>query len=342
MPIISNLLAKGFSNSTLSHTICPPPSQFDPERDMPDLSGKVTLVTGGNSGIGYHTVRHLLLKNAKVYLAARSVSKAAEAIAKLKEDTGKEAIMLKLDLGDLPSIKKAAAEFLQKEEGLDILFNNAGVMVPPLDQLTSQGYDLQFGTNVLGHYYFTMLLFPALQRSTASRGIRARVINTSSSAHEFAPGNGLDWSVVKGGLERDATIAKWGASRIPGKGANWQLYGISKMGNVLFTHILNRYHGDDVISITLHPGVIRTDLARHGTSMEQYLAEKMLYPIELGPLSQLWAGTMPEAEETAVGAYLIPWARIGKADPRAANEATQDELKGYLEEQVRVFETSTS
>ncbi|KAF8509028.1 NAD(P)-binding protein [Hysterangium stoloniferum] len=365
MPIISNTLAKCIPNSPLSHTLFPPQSKFDPQRDMPDLSGKVglpdivdlgfpqissciyfllkiTLVTGGNSGIGYQTVRHLLLKNAKVYLAARSASKAAEAVAKLKEETGKEAIVLKLDLGDLSSVKNAAAEYLQKEERLDILFNNAGVMAPPFDQLTSQGYDLQFGTNVLGHYYFTMLLFPVLRHSTTARGIRARVINTSSLAHTWAPGNGLDWSVVKGGPDRDAKIAKWGTSSIPGKGANWHLYGISKIGNIFFTHILNRYHGDEVISIALHPGGIRSGLQRHGSSMEQYLSEKILHPIEFGPLSQLWAGTMPEAEETAVGAYLVPWARIGNADPRAANVATQDELKAYLEDQIRVFESSAS
>lgn len=84
-------------------------------------------MTGGNTGIGFHTVRELLLKNAKVYLAARSPSKAKEAIEKLEKETGKESILLQLDLGDLNSIKKAAREFLSKENKLDILFNNACV-----------------------------------------------------------------------------------------------------------------------------------------------------------------------------------------------------------------------
>lgn len=120
-------------------------------------------MTGANTGIGYQTVRELLLKNAMVYLAARSPSKAKEAVTKLKEDTGKVALFLQLDLADLHSVRKAAQEFLDKEDRLDILFNNAyvffsfiktilyntitfhnrGVMIPPTDQLTAQGYDLR-------------------------------------------------------------------------------------------------------------------------------------------------------------------------------------------------------
>ncbi|KAF8511732.1 NAD(P)-binding protein [Hysterangium stoloniferum] len=254
---------------------------------VPDLSGKVGLPDivdlsfpqisyCGNSRIGYQTVRHLLLKNAKVYLAARSASKAAEAVAKLKEETGKETIVLKLDLGDLSNVKRAAAEYLQKEERLDILFKIWTLISNTL------------GTNVLGHYYFTMPLFPALRRSTTARGIRARVINTSSLAHVWAPGNGLDWSVVKGGP--DAKIAKWERRA----SLEMELIGIC-MGSARY---LKRYHGDEVISIALHPGGIRSGLQRHGS-------EKILHPIEFGPLSQLWAGTMPEAEETAVRAFRI-------------------------------------
>jgi hypothetical protein len=122
------------------------PPSFLPERDMPDLSGKVrstrprvrdpttngrapqiAFVTGGNTGIGYHTVRQLLLKNATVYLAARSQEKAADAIRRLEEETAKQAVFIELDLADLPSVRRAAEAFLAQEARLDLLFNNGCV-----------------------------------------------------------------------------------------------------------------------------------------------------------------------------------------------------------------------
>ncbi|KIO23027.1 hypothetical protein M407DRAFT_215532, partial [Tulasnella calospora MUT 4182] len=129
----------------------PPKSKFDPSRDMPDLTGKVIIVTGGNTGIGKHTIRALLNKNAKVYMASRSKERAEKAIADLKQETGKDAIFLELDLASLDKVTKAAKEFMSKEPALHILFNSGGVMVPPIEQVTEDGYDLQFGTNVLGH-----------------------------------------------------------------------------------------------------------------------------------------------------------------------------------------------
>ncbi|KAF8659670.1 hypothetical protein AX16_001811, partial [Volvariella volvacea WC 439] len=126
----------------------PPASKFSVD-DIPDLTGKVVIVTGGNTGIGKETVKALLAHNAKVYLAARSQEKASQAIKDLLQETGKEAIFLKLDLSDLKSIKRSAEEFQSKEKELHILFNNAGVMFPPVSEITTDGYDLQFGTNVL-------------------------------------------------------------------------------------------------------------------------------------------------------------------------------------------------
>jgi len=131
----------------------PPASHFT-VKDIPDLSGKVIIVTGANTGIGKETAKALLSHNAKVYIAARSKEKAEQAIADLKDQTGKEAIFLKLDLSDLNSVKAAAEEFQSQEKALHVLFNNAGVMMPPMDQLTTQGYDLQIGTNTLGPFYF--------------------------------------------------------------------------------------------------------------------------------------------------------------------------------------------
>lgn len=146
---LSRLLVGLAPHTQLSNTFFPPPSTYEPGRDMPDLTGKVRLsesrsllyrlpvfltclwplqvaiVTGGNSGIGYETTKQHLLKGARVYLAARSESKAQAAIARLEVETGKRAIWLELDLSDLTSVKRAAKTFLEAEAQLDILFNNA-------------------------------------------------------------------------------------------------------------------------------------------------------------------------------------------------------------------------
>ncbi|TFY69199.1 hypothetical protein EVJ58_g553 [Rhodofomes roseus] len=117
---------------------------------MPDLTGQVMLVTGGNAGLGKETVKALLEHNAKVYMGARDEQKARAAIEELKEKTGKEAVFLELNLANLASVKKSAEDFLSKEKQLHVLFNNAGVTCMPIEWVTDDGYDLTFGTNVVG------------------------------------------------------------------------------------------------------------------------------------------------------------------------------------------------
>ncbi|KAG9077246.1 hypothetical protein FRC06_009012 [Ceratobasidium sp. 370] len=188
--------------------VSPPKSLFTVEQ-IPDLTGQVVIVRGdadnqvlfsGNTGIGKETCKGPLLKNAKVYLAALSKAKANDAIEWLKNETnGKTAIFLQLDLADFSSIRKAVGEFKSKEQELHVLFNNAGVMVPPVEQRTADGYDLQFGTNVLGHYLLTTLLLPTLIRtakhSTAAGG-HARIVHTSSAAMKRPPRGGIVWGTL--------------------------------------------------------------------------------------------------------------------------------------------------
>ncbi|KAI0686200.1 hypothetical protein C8Q76DRAFT_862721 [Earliella scabrosa] len=150
----------------LKRALPPPRPNWSPD-DIPDLSGKVALVTGGNTGIGRETVKALLRKNAKVYLAARSPTKARKAIEELAAETGgKTAHFLQLDLSDLSAVRDAAHEFARRESRLDILFLNAGIMCPPADQLTAQGYDLMMGTNIIGHFLLLRLLYPCLLPSS--------------------------------------------------------------------------------------------------------------------------------------------------------------------------------
>ncbi|KAI0372200.1 NAD(P)-binding protein [Pilatotrama ljubarskyi] len=302
----------------------PPKSKFSVEQ-IPDLAGRIVIVTGGNAGIGYETVKALLQHNAKVYMASRSKAKADAAIASLKEATGKEAIFLELDLSSLASVKKAAQEYLSKEKELHILFNNAGVMWPPVDQFTKDGYDLQFGTNVLGHFYFTELLMPALLAGVqTSPDQHTRVITTSSSGAYFEV---LHWDTFKDSPAR--------------KKMNTQaLYFQSKLGNaVVANQVAKRYGDKGVISISVNPGNIRSELQRYVPGPVRRIMYLMLYPTPYGALTQLFAGSMPEALKYN-GEFLIPWARLGKCRAEAYDPEIGERLWKWLEEQVKAFEAS--
>lgn len=133
---------------------------FDPQRDIADLTGKVFLVTGA-AGIGGETARVLLSKNATVYVAGRNRAKSESAIEAIKKSTGKQSChFLQVDLADLKSVKAGAETFLAQADRLDVLILNAGVMACPPAMRTEQGYDMQFGTNVLGHHYLLSCVRP--------------------------------------------------------------------------------------------------------------------------------------------------------------------------------------
>ncbi|EGO20387.1 hypothetical protein SERLADRAFT_477926 [Serpula lacrymans var. lacrymans S7.9] len=299
-------------------TLCPTKTDFAADK-IPDMSGKVVIVTGGNAGIGRETVRALLVKNAKVYLAARNPSKAQEAIDDLRESTGKEALFLKLDLADLKSVKASAQEFLSKETRLDVLFNNGGVMIPPIEQLTADGYDLQFGTNVLGHFFFTQLLLPLLLSSAqSSPDGKVRVVNTSSAGHSLGS---LDYATVRDGPERK-------------KKGTMMLYSQSKFGNVVFALELHRRYGaQGIVSTSLHPGLIKTELLRHASKWS-WISDLMLYDVAHGALNQLYAGTVPEAVNLG-GKYLVPWVKVSSAIESTNDPEEGRKLWTWLEEQVR-------
>ncbi|KAJ7612595.1 hypothetical protein FB45DRAFT_1036817 [Roridomyces roridus] len=257
----------------------------------------VVVVTGGNTGIGYHTVKQLLLKYAKVYIAGRSAERVAAAIKSLEAETnGKKAIFLELDLGDLRRM------------------DESGVFSGPPETLTAQGLDLEFGTNVLGHFFFTQLLLPALTKSSQYNKVPARVINTSSFFHPFAPGPGVDFITVKGGPERDAWIKKAGVN----VGAPMGLYGQSKFGNILVSNYWAKTYSDALVSCAVHPGWIKSDITR------------------MGALTQLWAGTVATPAQIA-GEYVVPWGKIGKPDKRTTNAKVEVDVISFLKEQIEGF-----
>ncbi|KAK0481149.1 NAD(P)-binding protein [Armillaria luteobubalina] len=295
-----------------------PPSPKWSADDIPDLSGRVIMVTGGNTGIGRETIRALLRRNAKVYMAARDEVKARNTIRELLQDTGKEAILLRLDLASLESVRAAAAEFTSKETELHVLFNNAGVMWPPLHQISVDGYDLQFATNIMGHFLLTHLLLGSLKAGANSLPEKkSRVINTSSGTIYLT--HRINWDTLVDGLKRRGSSTE-------------ALYYQSKFANVLFSNELARRYGNEgIISISLNPGNIDSELLRHKPPIFKYLSPYILYSTTYGALTQLWAGTTPEAV-VCNGMFLAPWARIGRPNSCTNDPAVAKKLWDWLEE----------
>jgi NAD(P)-dependent dehydrogenase (short-subunit alcohol dehydrogenase family) len=211
--------------------------------NIPDQTGRLALVTGANTGIGFETARALALKGARVVLACRSLEKGQQAVQRIEaESPSGEVAAEQLDLADLSSIESFAARFSAQETQLDLLILNAGVMVPP-ESKTAQGFELQFGVNHLGHFALAGRLLPLLE---ATKG--ARVVVVSSTAARRGTMNFDDLHFEK----RDY--------------AAWPAYGQSKLANQLFTLELQSRlvkNGSQVLVTAAHPGWTATDLQRH-------------------------------------------------------------------------------
>ncbi|KAJ4477262.1 NAD-P-binding protein [Lentinula aciculospora] len=314
----------------------PPKPTWKAPDDVPDLTGKIFLVTGGNVGIGRETCRVLVACNAKVYLAARSEERALTAIDDICKSTGKSNIrFLKIDLADLASVRTAADKYISMEQELHVLINNAGVLYSPgIGPQTAQGYDVQFGVHVLGHYFFTLLLMPTLLRTAkgevSGTPLPVRVISVSSDAHEMtAPKEGIVWDSLQKG---DAAVPA--RKKLTGT----RLYGQSKLGVVLISSELARRYGDQgVIAISLHPGGVKSELLRHLHPIIAWIVEKIrIYPISLGIITSLYSATS-EAVLEMNGEYLTAWARRQIPSKHAQNVEMGKRLWKWCEEQVFSF-----
>ncbi|KAJ7170001.1 hypothetical protein C8R46DRAFT_220507 [Mycena filopes] len=298
----------------------PPKSKFTVD-DIPDLTGRVIIVTGGNGGIGFEIIKAVLFKNAKVYMLSRSRERAEAAISRLKSETGKEALFIQLDLADLDSVRKATDEFKSKETKLDVLFNNGGVMNTPIDQLTKQGFDMQFGTNVIGHYLLTKRLLPLLLTAAkSSPDKKARVVHQSSSAQMFVDTINLD------ALTDVPARKKLGSAK---------MYMESKLGNVVLSNELARRYGPEgLVSTSGNPGNLKTDLQRTTPGAFMMLFGWMFSPAPFGALTPLYGGVSVDSVDLN-GKYLIPWARVGEMRKEAADPVLGEKLWKWLEEQTQ-------
>ena len=215
--------------------------------NIPPMDGKIAVVTGANSGLGYYTSLGLAVKNATVVMACRNILKAETARRKIeKEFSDARLELIELDLADLRSIKRFSEELHAKYDRLDLLVNNAGLMAIPYYK-TADGFEMQFGVNHLGHFALTGLLMDMLLKTEGSR-----VVNVSSSAHKF-------------GRIRFEDI-NWEKNY-----RKWKAYGMSKLANLLFTdELVRRLEGkpDELIVTAAHPGYADTELQSKGAEMK--------------------------------------------------------------------------
>ncbi|KAI4283793.1 MAG: hypothetical protein L6R38_001909 [Xanthoria sp. 2 TBL-2021] len=298
--------------------------KFRPDKDIPDLSGKVIVITGGNNGLGKESVLQLAKHNpARIFLAARTPSKADAAIEEVKDAVPSANISyLKLDLCSFKSISAAAQEFKSHSPRLDILMNNAGIMATPLAE-TEDGYESQFGTNHMGHALFTKLLMPILLKTAEVEGSDVRIVNLSSEGHNLAPR-------PQGILFDEAKLKKQGP---------WARYGQSKLANILFTkELASRY--PSITSVAIHPGVILTDLfaPNQQSNMLVKYGVKLIGPLFMadvatGAWNQLW-GAAGKKSEVMSGNYYTPVGACSQGSKWAQKKDLAQELWAWTEQEL--------
>jgi NAD(P)-dependent dehydrogenase (short-subunit alcohol dehydrogenase family) len=272
------------------------------ESDIPDQAGRVAIVTGANSGIGFETARALAQKGARVVLACRDTGRGRDAEQRLRAALPQaDARFMPLDLGSLASVESFCKDFAAEEPKLDILCNNAGVMMPPLGR-TADGFELQLGTNHLGHFALTGRLLPLLRR-----GENARVVSVSSVGHYLGR---IDFDDLQ-------SEKRYGPLRA---------YGQSKLANLLFVRELARRleaRGEPIVAAGAHPGSTRTNLQQHSRLFSAVVAVFSQEPAG-GALPTLRAATAPGVRG---GDYFGPgrlFEMMGPPRPARSTPASKD------------------
>lgn len=247
------------------------------------LDGKTVVITGANTGIGKETAIDLAKRGARIIMACRDMERGQAALKEVVENSANENVTcMKLDLSDTKSIREFADNINKGEEKLNILLNNAGVMVCPYGK-TADGFEMQIGVNHMGHFLLTYLLLDLIKKSAP-----ARIITVSSVAHKFGSINLED-------INSEKSYDKNGA------------YAQSKLANVLFTRSLaKRLEGTGVTAYSLHPGVVQTDLWRHLNGPQQFVM-KVASPFTKnstqGAQTSIYCAVEPSLEKESGGYY---------------------------------------
>lgn len=250
-----------------------------------NLTGKCVLITGGSGGIGAETARALAATGAQVTVTARDLGKVRGVVESIRADTGASVAVGELELGSLASIRAFAERFVAEHDKLDILINNAGVMACP-QSTTQDGFELQFGSNHLGHFLLTSLVAPKLISG-------ARIVSLSSAAHQISPVVFEDIQFERRPYDK------------------WLAYGQSKTANALFAVGLNtRLKSRAIEAFSVHPGMIQTDLMRHQSEEDRARSRAMrdsgkvkYKTVQAGAATSVYAATAPELAGHG-GAYL--------------------------------------
>ncbi|KAL5049497.1 hypothetical protein BDW71DRAFT_176023 [Aspergillus fruticulosus] len=300
---------------------------------LPSLAGKVYLVTGGNTGVGFHTVEELAKHGARVYMGARSPGKAEAAIDKIRADTPTADVhFLHMDLMNLQSVVAAAKQFEEKESKLHGLVNNAGIMATPF-ALSGDGFEAQWQTNYLSHWVLTWHLLDILTKTLQEEGLApgsVRIVDVTSDGHSFAPKVGIDFKDInqeKGGL--------------------WSRYGQSKVGNILHAKQLNKLYGPDgtetakrgIWTAAVHPGHLDTNLNKQ-TAFPKFVntvlkALGAYSHAREGAYNSVFAVASPDFKAADSGEYFVP----GQKKKQPSKVAQDTEMAGRLwkwtEEEMR-------
>jgi NAD(P)-dependent dehydrogenase (short-subunit alcohol dehydrogenase family) len=298
------------------------------EMDIPDQSGRIAVVTGANGGLGFETARALAAKGALVVMAARNLDKAEVARRAIVEGNATANLDVRaLDLAALASVREFAEGVVRDHDRVDLLINNAGVMATPRTE-TADGFELQFGTNHLGHFALTAQLMPALLRAPA-----ARVVTVTSTGRHFRTRLDPDDPHLMNDYDP------------------WRAYGRAKMANLHFAVELNRRlaaAGALATSLVAHPGYANTDLqaqsARAGSGASQRFFATTVRWVGMSPragaLPQLRAATDPQARGGEL--YTPRWVNVGPPVRRPITSRSQDRREMELLWDVSEQETGVT
>lgn len=300
-------------------------TSFNPLTDIPNLGGKVCLVTGANSGLGEATVAALAAHSpAKIYLAARSRSKAEAALERIKstsvEASNTDISILDLDLASFDSVKKAATRVNDEVDRLDILQLNGGIAMLPHDT-TKDGFELQFGTNYLGHVLLTQLLMPKLLATARLPDADVRIVSMSSVGHKtFASKEGIHFDQLQTPMESHSG---------PG------LYAQAMLAKILFCRELARRY-PQITSSSLHPGTVMSNVWTGASNTNFFV--KLLFAVvvpltgvsnEEGAKTQLWCSFSEDVEN---GGYYEPIGKGGQDSPLSRDPNLAEKMWDWTEE----------
>ncbi|RHZ71731.1 hypothetical protein Glove_255g7 [Diversispora epigaea] len=287
--------------------------------DIPDLQGKIAIVTGANTGIGFATAQELARKNAHVFIACRNQTKGEKTVDEIKQVTGNDKVeYLPLDLSSLKSVLKATELFLDRKLPLHILVNNAGIMATPFT-LTEDGIQDQFAINHIGHFLFTIKLLPTIEASAPSR-----IVNVCSDAYYYAPECGIDFENINN----------------PDACSTYSRYCQSKLANILFSLELNKRLADKEVYVnSVHPGIVKTEIQRNLKDFKGYMVKIIVglfvTSAEKGAATSLYCATSPEIiEKNLRGKYFEPVGKLVIPKKSGTDENLALKLWKYSEELI--------